>query len=246
MGRIRTIKPEFPQSESMGRISRDARLLFILLWTIADDSGRARGSSRMLASLLFPYDDDAGGKIDGWLAELERENCIVRYCVDSNNYLQIHKWLEHQRIDKPSASKIPQFDECSRIVDESSRTVLLGPRTKEGTKEGTKDKKRLRACAQFTKPTIDEVKAYCESRRNSVSPQKFIDHYEANGWRVGRNPMRDWHAAIRTWESNGFAAKPPPPDTGQVDYVREQKLKAAAELKRLQEERANAATATEA
>jgi hypothetical protein len=59
MARIRTIKPEFPQSESMGRISRDARLLFVQLWCICDDHGRTRAASRMLASLLFPYDDDA-------------------------------------------------------------------------------------------------------------------------------------------------------------------------------------------
>jgi hypothetical protein len=65
MGRIRTIKPEFPQSESVGRLSRDARLLFIQLWTVCDDSGRARGSSRMLASLLYPYDTDVLGLIDG-------------------------------------------------------------------------------------------------------------------------------------------------------------------------------------
>ena len=56
MGRIRTIKPEFPQSESVGRLSRDARLLFILLWTLVDDSGRTRGGYQLLASLLYPYD----------------------------------------------------------------------------------------------------------------------------------------------------------------------------------------------
>ena len=76
MARIRTIKPEFPQSESMGRVSREARYCFIMLWTLADDSGRLRGNSRMLASLLYPYDDDAGALISGWLDELEREGCV--------------------------------------------------------------------------------------------------------------------------------------------------------------------------
>lgn len=116
MPRIRTIKPEFPQSESMGRVSRDARLLFILLWTQADDSGRLRGASRMLASLLYPYDDDAPRLIDGWMAELDAENCIRRYAVEGNQYIQICKWLSHQKIDKPSESKIPSFDESSRIL----------------------------------------------------------------------------------------------------------------------------------
>ena len=79
MARIRSIKPEFPQSESMGKVSRDARLLFVELWCICDDHGRTRAASRMLASLLFPYDDDAPKLIDGWLSELERQGCIRLY-----------------------------------------------------------------------------------------------------------------------------------------------------------------------
>ena len=108
MPRIRTIKPEFPQSESMGRVSRDARLTFILLWTLADDSGRLRGNSRMLASLLYPYDEDSRSLFPGWLDELERENCVYRYkCSEGHDYLEICNWEEHQKIDKPSKSKLP-------------------------------------------------------------------------------------------------------------------------------------------
>ena len=120
MPRIRTIKPEFPQSESMGRVSRDARLLFIQLWTIVDDSGRTRAASRMLASLLYPYDDDSRGLIDGWLSELERERCLQRYEVDGHHYIQICNWLSHQKIDKPSRSKFPAPREDSSTPREDS------------------------------------------------------------------------------------------------------------------------------
>ncbi len=116
MGRIRTIKPEFPQSESMGRVSRDARLCFILLWTLADDAGKLRGNSRMLASLLYPYDDDAKSLIDGWLGELEAEHCIERHSINGDAYVLIRNWLIHQKIDKPSKSKLPDFVESSRIL----------------------------------------------------------------------------------------------------------------------------------
>lgn len=116
MARIRTIKPEFPQSESMGRVSRESRLCFILLFTLADDAGRLRGNSRMLASLLYPYDDDAKKVIDKWLAELHEEGCIVRYEIEGDQYIQINKWLQHQKIDRPSESKIPAFDEASRVL----------------------------------------------------------------------------------------------------------------------------------
>lgn len=131
MARIRTIKPELPQSETIGRLSRDARLLFIQLFTIADDAGRARASSRLLASLLYPYDEDAGGLIDRWLGELEHHRAIRRYEVDGSQYLEIVKWLEHQKIDRPSPSRLPEYRERSEPSREDSRSLDadLGPST---------------------------------------------------------------------------------------------------------------------
>ncbi len=58
---------------------------------------------------------------------------------------------------------------------------------------------------RFVEPTSEEVRAYCLDRKNTVDPQRFLDHYESNGWRVGRNAMKDWKAAVRTWEKNGFS-----------------------------------------
>lgn len=136
MARIRSIKPETPHSETLGRCSRDARLCFIMLWTQADDAGRLRGNSRMLASLLFPYDDDAPNLMGEWLDELDREGCIRRYVVNGNAYVDIPNWLEHQKIDKPSKSKLPAFDEASRIIAKPREPSALEGKGKEGTKEG--------------------------------------------------------------------------------------------------------------
>lgn len=55
---------------------------------------------------------------------------------------------------------------------------------------------------KFVKPTLDEVKNYCQERNNNIDAEKFIDYYESNGWKVGRNPMKDWKACVRTWEKN--------------------------------------------
>lgn len=57
---------------------------------------------------------------------------------------------------------------------------------------------------KFTPPTLEEVKEYCIERNNNVDAEHFIDYYTANGWKVGKNPMKDWKAAIRTWERNGY------------------------------------------
>lgn len=142
MGRIRTIKPEFPQSESLGGCSRDARLTFVLLFTLVDDSGRTRAASRMLASVLFPYDEDAPSKIVGWLQELERAGCIQCYQVADNAYLEITNWLLHQKIDKPSKPKYPPPPDCSAKAREDSANPREGSwldQGREGIKERTKE-----------------------------------------------------------------------------------------------------------
>lgn len=107
MGRIRTIKPEAPQSENLGRVSRDARLLFFMLFTVADDEGRGRAAPEVLAGQLFPYDLDARAHIVEWLFELEREAAVILYQRDGSAYFEILKWLQHQKIDRASASRLP-------------------------------------------------------------------------------------------------------------------------------------------
>jgi hypothetical protein len=93
----------------------------------------------MLASLLYPYDDDAKKHIDTWLSELHTEGCIVRYEIDGDQYIQINKWLQHQKIDRPSESKIPAFDEASRIlanVIDGSRNNMLYQGRDQGVDQG--------------------------------------------------------------------------------------------------------------
>ena len=66
--------------------------------------------------------------------------------------------------------------------------------------------------APFKKPTVEEIDAYCEERGNGLSGQAIHDHYESNGWMVGRTKMKDWKAAVRTWEQKEkarTAALPP-------------------------------------
>ncbi len=67
-----------------------------------------------------------------------------------------------------------------------------------------KSKSEKSKAKRFTPPTLEEVTAYCIERDNNVDPQHFIDYYTSNGWQVGRNKMKNWKAAVRTWERNGY------------------------------------------
>lgn len=57
---------------------------------------------------------------------------------------------------------------------------------------------------RFVQPTVEEVAQYCQERGNGIDPEHFVDHYKANGWKVGgRAKMKDWRAAVRNWERSG-------------------------------------------
>lgn len=73
---------------------------------------------------------------------------------------------------------------------------------------------------RFTPPTVEEVEAYCFERNNKVDAERFVDYYTANGWKVGKNPMKDWKAAVRNWERKD------PPDN-VVSMTKGQQARAA-------------------
>ena len=78
--------------------------------------------------------------------------------------------------------------------------------------EGVKDKdmvivKDKVKAKRFVKPTVEDISDYCQERASNVDAVKFFDYYSSNGWRVGKNPMKDWKAAVRTWEKNSTTEK---------------------------------------
>ena len=73
---------------------------------------------------------------------------------------------------------------------------------KEEDKDKDKDKEEeeRRVNTRFAPPSLSDVANYCRERRNGVDPERFVDFYAAKGWKVGNQPMKDWRAAVRTWE----------------------------------------------
>ncbi len=70
------------------------------------------------------------------------------------------------------------------------------------------EKEKKKTASRFQPPTVAEVKTYCQERQNNVDAERFVDYYTANGWKVGKNSMKDWKAAVRTWERNDNQQKP--------------------------------------
>lgn len=87
--------------------------------------------------------------------------------------------------------------EAAERVERGSGRVSAG--SPEGEEEGEEKGEPLRR-GRFRAPSEEEVRAYCESRGNGVSAEAFVNFYASKGWKVGSSPMRDWRAAVRTWE----------------------------------------------
>ena len=110
------------------------------------------------------------------------------------------KNIDNQRDSYEKRCEINRQNITNRY--ESLRTVTNDYESKQD-KDKEKDKeKNKKTIKRFTPPTVEEVRAYCTERGNNVDPQTFVDFYEAKGWMVGSNHMKDWRACVRTWEKN--------------------------------------------
>ena len=83
---------------------------------------------------------------------------------------------------------------------------------------------------RFVPPTYEEVNIYCNERGNNVDAQAFVDFYTSNGWKVGNNPMKDWKAAVRTWEKRDNKKKPAQPAPQKKESYFEHNNRLMAEM----------------
>src|SRR5471030_252582 len=131
MPRIRTIDPHFPRTPSLSCVSREARLFFILLWTLADDSGRLRLDHERLKDQLYPFNDDAPSLLPVWIGELESARCIELYRVDDVDYLRVRKWRQVQTcIQRPTRSRLPAAPHEAHEPHEESPPMQEGRASK--------------------------------------------------------------------------------------------------------------------
>lgn len=117
MPRIRSIKPEFFTSLAVASLPLEARLTFIGLWTHVDDEGRAVDDARLIKAALWPLDDRLAADVEGDLKLLSESSLIVRYKVGERSFLAVKNWGEHQRINRPTPSRLPSPADADKSPD---------------------------------------------------------------------------------------------------------------------------------
>lgn len=106
MARIRTIKPKFWDDSKIGKLSRDARLLYIGLWTFSDDIGVVVGDSVWLKSKVFPYDQIQVQQFEKWIMELVRNGFICLLSYKGERFIYLPNFTRHQVINRPNVAEL--------------------------------------------------------------------------------------------------------------------------------------------
>lgn len=108
VARIRTIKPDAFLSESLSQVDFFTRWTFAGIWTYLDDHGYGRGDARLIRAALFPLDDGVTvGKVTTAIESLVEIGSLCIYEVEGKRYIHSPNWQDHQRVNRPTASKLP-------------------------------------------------------------------------------------------------------------------------------------------
>lgn len=129
-----------------------------------------------------------------------------------DNIMMISNWEKYQNID--GLEKIREQNRLRNIEYRKRQKEKLvtcdvtmtsrdGTDIEEDKKEDIKNKKEeINKSKRFKKPSVEDIETYCNERNNNINPNAFYDYYESKDWMIGKNRMKDWKAAIRTWERN--------------------------------------------
>ena len=134
------------------------------------------------------------GKVNLFLKRLQNENEIKLICENKFTKIVVNKWSHYQpKHENKMKTKRKQNENKMKQLDND--------------KNDNKNDKEVKG-KKFTPPTLEEVQAYIKEKKYNIDANTWIDHYISNGWMVGKNKMKDWKAAVRTWSKNKYGNNP--------------------------------------
>ena len=139
---------------------------------------------------------------NGAIYMLDIQNFIGKGSTEADRQRLYDRRISDERKQK----KLTQSRNLEEILEKSTpeieieleKEIKIEKEIDSSAKSTTTKRKR------FEKPTLSEIKQYCIERNNNVNAEQFFDYYESNGWKVGKNSMKDWKAAVRTWERSEY------------------------------------------
>lgn len=174
-----------------------ARCLYMTMGMLADDDGFVNAPKSIMRQCGASDDDLKVLIAKKFVLPFESGVIVIKHWR-INNYLQKDRVQPTKYIDEMAMLTIDENGAYTQpciqgnvYIDKNSIDKDSIDKVKK--EEGVKPKR-------FTPPSLEDVKEYCESRNNGVDPQAFFDFYTSKGWKIGKETMKDWQAAVRTWE----------------------------------------------
>lgn len=223
MAQRRMFSLDVVDTDSFLDLPASSQSLYFHMGMRADDDGFVSSPKKITAMVNCSGDDLKLLVAKGFVIPFDSGVCVVRDWK-VNNYIQKDRYRASRYTNEKSylslnesGSYLIMDTKCIQGASKVDTQVRLG--------EASIEKKSVEVNtgkpSRFSPPTIEQVTSYCQDRRNRVDPQSFVDFYISKGWRVGREPMRDWQAAVRTWERRDGAgcAEPVKQHTGKLEIV---------------------------
>ena len=215
----RIIKESAFTSDKIAQLTDFEFRLWVGMITQADDAGRGDARPAILKGRIFALRERTAVKdIESALLALAAAGCVSLYKVSGKPYFQFPNWSAHQRIRdcKPKYPGIEERDDetiCDNLPQSAASCGELPPESNPIRIQSKSNPNTSKAAAptraRFVKPSVEEVAAYCREKGYGIDAQRFVDYYDSNGWKVGKNPMQDWRATVRSWARRDGKDKQP-------------------------------------
>lgn len=176
-------------STELGIQSKNEMLLYALIYSYSDGGSAFYGSTEYLAKRL----GSSKSRIIKVLNEMVAKGLIIKKTSGRFNFY-VTNYNYVCNTEEPTVS----VQHPTRCQSDTESSVVPTPNNINNNINDTISVKR------FVKPNVEEIESYCKERNNSVDAQQFFDYYESKGWKVGKSPMKDWKASVRTWEKNDY------------------------------------------
>lgn len=217
--RIRTVKPEFFTHEGLFEAEKETglpiRIAFVGLWCAADREGRFRWQPRRLGVQIMPYDQADFSRV---LHACLTRGFVVAYRVNGEVFGVIPSFTKHQIINNREAESIlpaPDSENAELLTkpEEVDAFPTRAPRVPHATltctsgregkgREGNMEGKGKEGgtASRFVRPTREELSLEAAKiGLPEAEVTKFVLHYESNGWKVGKTPMKSWTHSLAGW-----------------------------------------------
>ena len=181
--------------------------LYFHLAMRADDEGFVNNPKK-IQRMIGASDDDCKILASKRFILTFQSGIIVIKHWKIHNYIQSDRFKETVYLEEKTMLALDDNKAYTERIQDVSTLDTQYSIGKDSIVKSSIEKKVAEAplsSKRFVKPTLEEVKEYCLSRKNNIDAQQFIDFYESKGWKVGNQSMKDWKACVRTWEQRNKA-----------------------------------------